>query len=208
MSIDNTLGWIKICGMTSEAAVSAALEAGVDAIGFVFAPSVRQVSAVRARELALPARYRVSCIAVTQHPTQALIDEIVKVFQPDILQSDMEDFAGLQLPGTLPRLPVLRAGAATAISGALPPRVLFEGPRSGTGQTSDWDEAAALARQTRLLLAGGLHQHNVAAAIAQVRPAGVDTSSGVEDHPGIKSAVKIAAFVRAARAAFGTVGHT
>jgi phosphoribosylanthranilate isomerase len=208
MSIDNTMGWIKICGMTSEAAVSAALAAGVDAIGFVFAPSVRQVSAARARELALPARDRVSCIAVTHHPTQALIDEIVKVFQPDILQTDMEDFAGLHLPGTLPRLPVLRAGAATALCGALPARVLFEGPRSGTGQTSDWDEAAALASQTRLLLAGGLNQRNVAAAIAQVRPAGVDTSSGVEDHPGIKSAVKIAAFVRAARAAFDTVGRT
>jgi phosphoribosylanthranilate isomerase len=208
MSTSNVLGWIKICGMTSEAAVAAALEAGVDAIGFVFAPSVRQVSAVRARELALPARDRVSCIAVTQHPTQLLIDEIVRVFQPDILQTDIEDFAGLQLPSTLPRLPVLRAGVATALSGSLPARMLFEGPRSGTGQTSDWKEAATLARQTRLLLAGGLNQHNVAAAIAQVRPAGVDTSSGVEDHPGIKSAVKIAAFVRAARAAFVTLGHT
>lgn len=208
MSTDRRTGWIKICGMTSEAAVAAALNAGVDAIGFVFAPSVRQVSATRARELALPARARVSCIAVTQHPTQALIDEIVKVFQPDVLQTDIEDLAGLQLPGSLPRLPVLRSGASARLCGTLPARVLFEGPRSGTGLTSDWDEAAALALQTRLLLAGGLNEHNIAAAIQHVRPAGVDTSSGVEERPGIKSAAKIAAFVRAARAAFANLEPT
>jgi phosphoribosylanthranilate isomerase len=208
MSSDPIAGWIKICGMTTEAAVAAALAADVDAIGFVFAPSVRQLSAARARELALPARARVSCIAVTQHPTQALVDDIVNVFRPDIFQTDIEDFAGLTLPDTLPCLPVVRAGAGTAICGALPARLLFEGPRSGTGKTSDWDEAAALALRTRLLLAGGLNQHNIAAAIRRVRPAGVDTSSGVEDRPGIKSAAKIAAFVAAARAAFGTLEHT
>jgi phosphoribosylanthranilate isomerase len=207
MTTDKAPGWIKICGMSSAADVAAALEAGVDAIGFVFAPSVRQVSATRARELALPARDRVSCIAVTQHPTQAQIDDILNVFRPDVLQTDLEDFRVLQLPNTLPRLPVLRSGASIAIGGALPARVLFEGPRSGTGKTSDWDQAAALAQQTQLLLAGGLNQHNVAAAIARVRPAGVDTSSGVEERPGFKSAVKIAAFVRAARAAFSTLEY-
>jgi phosphoribosylanthranilate isomerase len=201
-------GWIKICGMTSAAAVSAALEAGVDAIGFVFAPSVRQVTAARARELALPARDRVSCIAVTQHPTQALIDEIIHVFRPDVLQTDIGDFANLSLPDALPRLPVLRAGVATATGGALPVRMLFEGPRSGTGLTSDWDEATRLARQTQLLLAGGLNEHNVAAAIARVRPAGVDTSSGVEEHPGVKNPARIAAFVWAARAAFANLEST
>ena len=195
-------GWIKICGMTTEAAVVAALEAEVDAIGFVFAPSVRRVTAARASELARVARDRVSCIAVTRHPSQAEVDEIVSVFRPDILQTDIEDLDQLRLPGTLPRLPVLRAGAATAICGPVPARLLFEGPLSGTGRTSDWQQAAMLARQTRLLLAGGLHAGNVAEAIASVRPAGVDTSSGVEASPGIKSPAKMAEFVRAARAAF------
>ena len=208
MNGTTVMGWIKICGMTSEAAVTAALEAGVDAIGFVFAPSVRQVTAARARELALPARDRVSCIAVTQHPTQALIDEIIHVFRPDVLQTDVGDFPNLSLPDTLPRLPVLRAGVAAAMHGALPVRMLFEGPRSGAGQTSDWDEATRLARQTQLLLAGGLNEHNVAAAIARVRPAGVDTSSGVEVRPGVKNPIRIAAFVKAARAAFATMEHT
>jgi phosphoribosylanthranilate isomerase len=194
-------GWVKICGMTSEAAVTAALNAGVDAIGFVFAPSVRQVSTQRAFELARPARDRVSCIAVTQHPSQSLVDEIISVFNPDVLQTDIEDLTTLRLPDTLTILPVLRAGATTR-HGVLPERLLFEGPRSGTGEMSDWDEAAALARTTQLLLAGGLNSENVSPAIARVRPAGVDTSSGVESHPGVKSAVKVAEFVSAARAAF------
>jgi len=195
-------GWIKICGMTSEAAVAAALAAGVDAIGFVFAPSVRQVSAARARQLAAPARDRATCIAVTQHPSQSQVDEIIDVFGPDVLQSDADDLAALRLPATLPRLPVLRSGAATAFRGAMPARLLFEGPRSGTGETSDWQTAAQLAPQTQLILAGGLNAGNVSRAIAEVRPFGVDTSSGVESQPGVKDAALIAEFVQAARAAF------
>jgi len=202
------MGWIKICGMTSEDAVAAALAAGVDAIGFVFAKSVRQVTPQRAAELARPARDRIDCIAVTLHPTQTLIDEIVSVFRPDVLQTDIDDFAALRLPDTLPRLPVLRAGAATAVCGALPARLLFEGARSGTGATADWQEAATLARQTRLILAGGLSSQNVAAAIAEVRPFGVDTSSGVESQPGVKSGAMIAEFVNATRAAFHQVVRT
>jgi phosphoribosylanthranilate isomerase len=143
---------------------------------------------------------------VTLHPTQSQIDEIVSVFRPDVLQTDIDDLASLCLPETLPRLPVLRAGNATAMCGTLPARLLFEGPRSGTGATADWDEAAALARQTRVILAGGLSVQNVAAAIAQVRPFGVDTSSGVESQPGIKSGAKIHEFVSAARAAFQQAG--
>lgn len=195
-------GWVKICGMTSEEAVEAALAAGVDAIGFVFAPSVRRVTPARAAALARPARDRVSCIAVTQHPTQAEVDDVLRDFRPDIWQTDLEDFDSLRLPRTLPRLPVLRSGSATAVCGPLPARLLFEGPRSGTGRVGDWAEAARLARATRLILAGGLDAANVAGAIATVRPWGVDTSSGVESQPGIKSAAKIAAFVQAARMSF------
>ena len=81
-------------------------------------------------------------------------------------------------------------------------RLLFEGPVSGTGQASDWQEAAALATRTALVLAGGLHAGNVGEAIARVRPFGVDVSSGVEAAPGQKSPQKIFDFVKAARAAF------
>jgi phosphoribosylanthranilate isomerase len=196
--------WIKICGMTSEAAVAAALEADVDAIGFVFAPSVRRIEPARAAQLAAPARGRVACIAVTRHPDDALLAEILSVFRPDALQSDVGDFArwysrhgDASAPCEL--LPVLRAG--TPLPAPLPARVLFEGPHSGTGTTADWDGAAQLARRTRLVLAGGLTPDNVAQAIDRVAPWGVDVSSGVESAPGVKSRARILAFVEAARAA-------
>jgi phosphoribosylanthranilate isomerase len=197
--------WIKICGMTSPAAVQAALEAGVDALGFIFAPSARRLEPAQAARLALPARARARCIAVTLHPEQEQVDAILRLFNPDVLQTDLEDFGRLRLPAGLARLPVVRARPAPGV--ALPPRVLFEGPRSGSGTISDWQQAAALARSCELVLAGGLDAGNVEAAIAAVRPFGVDVSSGVEDAPGIKSPAKISDFVRAARAAFSEIEH-
>jgi phosphoribosylanthranilate isomerase len=197
-------GWIKLCGLTDEAAVAAALDAGVDAIGFVFAPSVRQVSPERAAQLARPARGRVECIAVMRHPEQAQVDEVLKLFAPDALQTDVGDFDSLNLPATLPRLAVLRAGSGVPVPNGLP-RMLFEGLRSGSGEVADWQEAARHARNTALVLAGGLDADNVAAAIAAVRPHGVDSSSGVEARPGLKSPGKIARFVAAAREAFSEV---
>jgi phosphoribosylanthranilate isomerase len=206
--------WIKICGMTSEEAVAAALEQSVDAIGFVFAASVRRLEPQRAAQLAAPARGRVRCVAVTLHPQQGLIDQILSVFKPDVLQTDLEDIAALRLPSSLALLPVVRATAgaaamagaaataAAAAPAALPPRLLFEGPHSGSGTAPDWAQAARLAAASELILAGGLNADNVAAAIAAVRPFGVDTSSGVELAPGRKSPQKIVAFVQAARAAF------
>jgi phosphoribosylanthranilate isomerase len=142
---------------------------------------------------------------VTQRPDQPTVDAIVRDLRPDLLQSDLDDFARLRLPQRVARLPVLRAGHAALKE--YPPRMLFEGARSGTGAVSDWRQAAALAEHTRLILAGGLHAGNVAEAIRAVRPFGVDTSSGVELRPGVKDANKILAFVRAARAAFGEI-HT
>jgi phosphoribosylanthranilate isomerase len=191
--------WIKICGMTTPDAIAAALAAGVDALGFVFAPSPRQLTPEAAAQLSRPARGRVRCIAVTRHPQQASLDEVLRVFRPDVLQTDESDFATLTLPATLERLAVVRAGAAPAAP--LPARLLFEGPESGTGKPSDWRAARHLAQRTELVLAGGLDAGNVAAAIAAVQPFGVDVSSGVEARPGIKSPLKIIQFAAAARAA-------
>jgi len=193
--------WIKICGMTTAAAVSAAIEAGVDAIGFVFAESVRQLTPHAAAALARGARGRVRCVAVTRHPSQRSVDEIVNAFRPDLLQSDAADFASLRLPAALGRLPVVRAGGP--VPGRLPERILFEGAASGSGSVSDWEAAQKLARRTELVLAGGLSGANVAAAIAAVRPFGVDVSSGVEERPGLKSPAEIVKFVLAVRAASG-----
>jgi phosphoribosylanthranilate isomerase len=191
--------FIKICGMTTPAAVSAALACEVDAIGFVFASSVRQVTAALACELAAPARRKVACVAVTRHPSRAEIETILRDFRPDILQTDIEDIEALALPRELSVLPVMRPGAQAAC--ALPQRFLFEGPVSGSGQTTDWDAAAEFARRGEVILAGGLNPDNVGAAVRRVRPFGVDVSSGVEDAPGIKSAARIEKFVAAARMA-------
>jgi phosphoribosylanthranilate isomerase len=191
--------WIKICGMTTAAAVDAALEARVDAIGFVFARSLRELAPEAAAALARPARGRLRCVAVTHHPSQAAVDEIVRVFAPDLLQSDAEDLEGLRLPAALETLAVLRAGAT--VPTLLPGRILFEGPASGQGAVSDWSVAGTLARRTQLVLAGGLNALNVADAIARVQPFGVDVSSGVEERPGVKSPAAIMSFVAAVLAA-------
>lgn len=191
--------FIKICGMTTPEAVRAALDCEVDAIGFVFAPSVREVSIERANALAAPARHKVACVAVTRHPPRATVDSILGGFRPDILQTDIDDLEGLTLPRSLSVLPVVRPGSQHAC--ALPRRVLFEGPQSGSGQVTDWDQAADFARRCEVILAGGLRPGNVADAIRQVRPFGVDVSSGVEERPGIKSIQKMEQFVATARAA-------
>ncbi len=191
--------WIKVCGMTTTDAVEAALAAHVDAIGFVFAESTRRLTPRDAVELAAAARGRARCVAVMSHPGQSALDEVLEVFRPDCLQTDAEDLSLLRLPAALELLPVLRAGHGEPQP--LPPRLLFEGPMSGTGATCDWTSARELARRAALVLAGGLTPGNVAAAIAAVRPFGVDVSSGVEARPGVKSPAKIASFVRSVRAA-------
>jgi phosphoribosylanthranilate isomerase len=191
--------FIKICGMTTSDAIHAAAAAGADAVGFVFAPSTRRVTPAGAAKLAEELRPGILKVAVTQHPDQTLVDEIFATLAPDWLQTDVEDFAGIRLPPTVGRLPVLRANRERPAQ--LPPRVLFEGPVSGTGRVGDWDTASELAAQVEVILAGGLNASNIASAIARVRPFGVDVSSGVERQPGVKDPRKIEAFVRAARSA-------
>src|SRR5262245_52476947 len=191
--------FIKICGMTSEAAVIAAVECGVDAIGFVFAPSVRRVTPQRAAALSAQAPRDLLRVAVTAHPEQRLIDEIVEHFEPDWLQTDIDDLAALRLPDELTVLPVLRSDEADPQD--LPPRVLFEGTMSGRGVRTNWEGAALLAQRSEVILAGGLHAGNVCEAIRSVRPFGVDVSTGVESAPGVKDARRMAEFVTAVRSA-------
>jgi phosphoribosylanthranilate isomerase len=196
--------WVKICGLTQESAVAAALEAGADALGFVLAPSPRQLTPQQAARLAHAARGRALCVAVMRHPVQREVDEMLRELNPDVLQSDWADFQALALPAMLAHLPVVRAGSA--LPGQLPGRVLFEGATSGSGTLCDWGVAGALARRTELVLAGGLNATNVADGIEAVAPFGVDVSSGVEERLGIKSPAAITRFVAAARAAKASRG--
>lgn len=192
--------WIKICGMTTPEAIAAALEARVDAIGFVFADSPRQLTLEDAVALAAPARGRIRCVAVTRHPSQRYLDDILDVFRPDVLQTDAEDLRALCLPQQVELLPVLRGWDGSQTK--LPARLLFEGLMSGSGTRCDWTTAQRVARRAQLVLAGGLDASNVATAISAVRPFGVDVSSGVEERPGVKSPAEVVRFAAAAREAF------
>src|ERR1700685_2277609 len=191
--------WIKICGITGADAVAAAAEANVDAIGFVFAPSPRQVTPGQPAQLAALAPPGILPIPVAQHPLQMKVDEICRVLKPDYFQTDVEDLRELRIPAHIKVLPVLRFGRKTP--SPLPRRIVFEGPTSGIGELADWGRAAELARQTELILAGGLTAENVAEAVQVVRPYGVDVSSGVEEVPGVKDPAKIHEFVRVTRLA-------
>lgn len=192
--------WIKICGLRTTAAIEVAVATGADAVGFVFhEASPRNLSLATARELQGAVPPGVERVAVFLHPSQALVDAVLDAIEPDWLQTDASDLPGLRLPERLRVMPVLRDRVVDAA--ALPSRVLFEGARSGVGECADWSAAAGLARQTQLVLAGGLHAANVAESVAAVRPFGVDVSSGVERERGVKDATLIRRFIRAARAA-------
>ena len=189
--------FVKICGITTSAAMDAAAEAGADAVGFVFAPSPREIEPERAAALCADLPRSIVRIAVMRHPTRAHWRRVADAFAPDWLQTDAEDFAALELPARCTALPVYRSSGELASAA---PRVLFEGAISGGGRTADWDAARELARRTELILAGGLNEHNVAAAIRYVRPWGVDVSSGVERRRGEKDPALIKAFVARVRA--------
>jgi phosphoribosylanthranilate isomerase len=189
---------VKVCGMTDSAAVEAAVAANVDAIGFVFfEKSPRNVTPAEARTLASDIPKHIRRIAVMLHPEASLWQEVEEVFQPDVLQTDSDDFAYLSVAQGVEQWPVYREGSVDDET-ALPETYVYEGRKSGHGQTVDWSRAANIAKRGQMILAGGLSIENVGDAILQVRPFGVDVSSAVESSPGKKDAAKIAAFTAAA----------
>ena len=191
--------FVKICGMNSPEAVEAAVAAGVDALGFVFADSPRQVTPEQAKALCAGVPAHVIRIAVMRHPHKDQWERVLEVFEPQWLQTDAEDFRWIKLPNSCLSLPVYRDSNAPADTD-LPDRLLFEGTHSGSGRVADWDEAAGLARVAEVILAGGLTAQNVADAVNFVRPWGVDVSSGVERARGEKDPDKIREFVARVRA--------
>jgi len=191
---------VKICGLRRAEDVKAAVGAGADAVGFVFAESVRRVSPAAAREATKYLPKRVRRVAVMRHPSQQEWQEVLDVFSPDVLQTDIEDFDSLDVPGSVERWPVIRESPAAGEPG-LPAVFVYEGMRSGAGRTVDWQRAAEIAQRGRMILAGGLGVDNIAAAIRTVHPHGVDVSSGVEARPGRKDPGLIRLFIKAARAA-------
>ena len=191
---------VKICGLRNEADVNAAADAGANAVGFVFAKSVRRVSPQDAAAATASMRNDIRKVAVMRHPSNDEWQNVLLEFRPDVLQTDIVDFASLDVPDTVQCLPVIREGSP-AVEGKLPGVFLYEGGNSGQGETVDWQKAAEVALRGRMLLAGGLSAENLSEAITIVRPFGIDVSSAVESEPGVKSHKLIREFIDAARAA-------
>jgi phosphoribosylanthranilate isomerase len=196
--------FVKICGITNEEDGLLAVAMGADAIGFMFAPSTRQIAPTRARDIArrLPPETLTLGVFKDQAPEQVV--EIV----------GRAGLGGAQLSGheraedarwIRERVPFL-VQAFTAGSAALDhadeygaDALMIDGPKPGSGQVFDWSLAEGAPAGHRLILAGGLTPENVAGAIEVVRPWGVDVSTGVESAPGRKDPRKVRAFVQAAR---------
>jgi phosphoribosylanthranilate isomerase len=206
---------VKICGITSAADAALAVEAGADALGFVFwFMSPRKVDPARAAEIARNLPDSVLRVGVFVDRPREEMDEIAGAVGLDLLQlhgdEPPEAMAGLSRPV----LKAVRVGKGFAAEEALrycpqavglvvdtrlPGETQLPG---GTGVPFDWSLVKDLAdRVPLLMLAGGLDPFNVADAIRAVRPHGVDVSSGVEGLPGRKDPAKVRAFVEAARVA-------
>ena len=197
---------VKICGITSETVVDAAVSSGADRVGFVLARSPRRVSPRRAAELAARTPDVVQTVAVLRDPTRRRLHAAIMESGVDLIQAEPNDATADAIRGgSLDAdrlLPVIHDGDDVLLRVNGLRDVHLEGPgRGGRGVRPDWQRAAELARVTHLTLAGGLTPDNVAEAIRLVRPAAVDVSSGVESEPGVKDLYLIDAFVRAVRLA-------
>jgi phosphoribosylanthranilate isomerase len=213
MKADFTVPRVKICGLTREGDVVAAIAAGASALGFVeYPPSPRAVSRERARALIDVVAGRVPSVAV-------LVDR-----EPDFAAAWARDTGAtiVQLCGSERAeewkgfdFPVLRRVGADASAEdeiaawqGIAAAFVLDHPSApgGTGLGVDRARAAHLARLAPCLLAGGLDEHNVDDRVRAVRPAGVDASSRLEMSPGIKDPARVAAFVRAAVGTLQEIG--
>ena len=202
--------FVKVDGITSEEDALLAIAMGADAIGFIFAPSSRQVQPPIVRDIVkrLPTDVLTFGVFVNEAP-----ERVIEVVQAAGLR-------GAQLQGGTAeqtRQVHEKVRVVFKVFGAGDPAVrkarehgadtvIIDNPRGGgSGQVFDWSLAEDVSAGVRLVLAGGLTPENVADAITVVRPWGVDVSSGVEASPGTKDPRKLRAFVANARAAFEEV---
>lgn len=196
---------VKICGLTRASDVEAAVEAGADALGFVFADSPRRLEAHVASTLLRLVRPGVLRVGLFMRQRRADIEATLSVVTLDLLQFHGDEDNDFCRSFGLPFIKAVSvvSGHAEATVKRYPDAsgILFDshvaGGAGGTGRVFDWSLVAGIGGS--LWLAGGLDEHNVARAIVAVRPDWVDVSSGVEDAPGIKNPARMRAFVAAAR---------
>lgn len=200
---------IKICGTTSEDDALLAVAVGANALGFIFAPSPRQVTVQLVADIVkrLP-REEVLTVGVFKDEAPQRVVEMVYAAGLRAAQLHGHESAAevrwvrQRVPMIIKALPAGDPRVARADEyGA--DVIMLDAKNPGSGKVFDWQLAGELPQGQKLLLAGGLDPDNVAAAVRQLRPWGVDAASGVESSPGVKDPMKLKAFVEAAR----LVGH-
>jgi len=205
---------VKICGITSVADALAACEAGADTVGLNFySGSPRFVSLEKAAEIREKLPAGVQVFGVFVNAALEHIQEVAKTLRLDAVQLHGDEDRAMvsQIAAIVAVFKALSVGAdfsaATlenypeASGFLLDAADVRPGQYGGTGRLSDWGVAQQAARRYKIILAGGLNFENVAAAISQVRPYGVDVASGVEAAPGTKNLAQMAEFIREARRA-------
>jgi len=204
---------IKICGLSTETTIDAAIAAGATHIGLVhYAKSPRHVSLERAAQLRDHAGGRVKTVLLLVNADPALTGKAIDKVKPDIVQ-----FHGSETPEWLKlvrdnigveiwKAVGVRDAAGLANTGryvGTVDRLLFDAPAKalpgGTGTSFDWSLLAGHEHQADWGLAGGLDPGNVAEALTATHAPLVDVSSGVESAPGVKQVDRIAAFCQAVR---------
>jgi phosphoribosylanthranilate isomerase len=198
--------FVKVCGITNEEDALLATALDADAVGFVFAPSRRQVQPDRVRDIVRRLPVEMLAVGVFRNERPERVVEITA----------RTGLHAVQLHGGEPLSQVrwirervqfviqaFVAGEPALAAAANSPAdvVLVDSPNPGSGRVFDWRLAEGAPRGMRLLLAGGLTSDNVGEAIRLVRPWGVDVSSGVEGSPGRKDPRKLRRFIEEARAA-------
>ena len=211
---------VKVCGITRLPDALLASDLGAAAIGFVFwERSPRAIDPQSAARIAARVPADVAPVGVFVDASPAWVREVVQRVGLAAVQlhGDEQVERWADLPARVVKAVAVRSTADVQAALRLPAHVtvLLDGHdpvrRGGTGRTLDWTLAAAVARERRTFLAGGLRPENVAAAIEAVGPYGIDASSGLEASPGVKSPARLRAFFGAVRTAAVTgrmVGET
>ena len=197
---------VKICGVMRADDARAAVDAGADAVGLIFAPGRRTVGldAACAIAAALPPWF--ALVGVFRNAPAADVRAVLARVPLTHLQFHGDEPADVVARSERPAIKALplctEADEEHARSWlAAPAALLLDGATGGSGHPCDWVRAARLARLRPVVLAGGLTPDTVGAAVRAVRPAAVDVSSGVESAPGVKDHAKLEAFIRNARGA-------
>ena len=185
---------VKICGLSTKEAVKTAVSAGADYIGFVFAPSKRQVTLEQATELAKFIPSHIQKVGVFVSPSRAELLEAV-----DKVGLDFVQVHGQVVDKLFENLPCASIQAVQVDGNGHVPNsqadyLLFDAPVAGSGQTFDWGRLDTTELAQPFFIAGGLNEDNVARAIQHFTPFAVDVSSGVETD-GQKDHEKIRRFI-------------